>query len=91
MRTTLTIDDDVLAAARGLARHQCKSLGGVLSALARRALLQPQGQAAVVRNGILLLPLQPGVKRATLAQVKQLRDASPCPTTVSKRLSTPSF
>lgn len=38
MRTTLDIDDDVLAAAKALARRQRKSAGTVISELARRAL-----------------------------------------------------
>jgi len=38
MRTTLQIDDDVLAAARVLARHDGKSVGRVISDLARRGL-----------------------------------------------------
>ena len=40
MRTTLTIDDDVLAAAREVASAQSRPLGAVLSELARRG-LQP--------------------------------------------------
>ena len=38
MRTTLDIDDDVLAAAKELARLQRKSAGQVVSQLLRRAL-----------------------------------------------------
>ena len=38
MRTTLDIDDDVLAAAKELARKQGNTAGAVISALARRAL-----------------------------------------------------
>lgn len=38
MRTTLEIEDDVLEAARSLARAEGKSLGEVLSRLARRGL-----------------------------------------------------
>ena len=36
MRTTLNIDDDVLAAARALAERKGSSLGAALSELARR-------------------------------------------------------
>ncbi|MDE2823466.1 MAG: antitoxin [Chloroflexota bacterium] len=36
MRTTVTIDDDVLAVARALAERKGSSLGGALSELARR-------------------------------------------------------
>ncbi len=38
MRTTLDIDDDVLRAARELARRQRKTAGRVISELARQAL-----------------------------------------------------
>ena len=38
MRTTLDIDDDVLAAAKELARRERSSAGNVLSRLARQAL-----------------------------------------------------
>ncbi len=38
MRTTLDIDDDVLEAAKGLARQTDRTAGAVLSDLARRAL-----------------------------------------------------
>jgi hypothetical protein len=38
MRTTLTIDDDILAAAKTLAAERNKSLGEVVSELARRGL-----------------------------------------------------
>ena len=38
MRTTLSIDDDVLAAARDRARREGRSVGSVLSELARSAL-----------------------------------------------------
>ena len=40
MRTTLDIDDEVLAAAKEMARREHKTAGKVLSELARRALLQ---------------------------------------------------
>lgn len=45
MRTTLDIDDEVLAAAKELARREHKTAGQVLSELARRALLQPAAAA----------------------------------------------
>ena len=38
MRTTITIDDDVLLAAKALARRDGSSLGAVISELARRGL-----------------------------------------------------
>ncbi|MDQ3660527.1 MAG: antitoxin [Actinomycetota bacterium] len=41
MRTTLSIDDDVLAAARSLAASQGVSVGQAISRLARRGLARP--------------------------------------------------
>ena len=38
MRSTYNIDDDVLAAARELAKFQRKSVGAVISSLVRKAL-----------------------------------------------------
>lgn len=44
MRTTLTLDDDIYHAAKALATTTGRSLGGVLSELARRALRpEPMG------------------------------------------------
>jgi hypothetical protein len=43
MRTTLAIDDDVMQAARVLARQQGSSLGAVISALAAAARSAPGG------------------------------------------------
>lgn len=42
MRTTVTVDDDVLAVARALAARTGTSLGSALSALARRGFRRPQ-------------------------------------------------
>ncbi len=47
MRTTLDIADDVLAAAKELARQQGKSAGEVISTLARRALTGTTDASAV--------------------------------------------
>jgi hypothetical protein len=46
MRTTLEIDEDVLLAAKGLAARERKSLGAVISALARESLRRPPRPAA---------------------------------------------
>ncbi|MEJ0007129.1 MAG: hypothetical protein WDM77_12395 [Steroidobacteraceae bacterium] len=50
MRTTLDIDDDVLEAAKGLARQSDRTAGAVLSELARRALTSVP--AASTRTGV---------------------------------------
>jgi hypothetical protein len=75
MRTTLAIDDDVLVAARAIAKQQNRSLGEVLSDLARRALRRPQSSA--MRNGIPLLPRRDSRAVVTLETVNALRDESP--------------
>lgn len=75
MRTTLSIDDDVLGAARELAARQHKSVGEVLSALARQALRREPLLAE--RSGVPLLPQQPEARLVTLEIVNQLRDALP--------------
>ena len=46
MRTTLDIDDDVVQAAKDLARRQKKTAGAVLSALARMGLSASTGPSA---------------------------------------------
>jgi hypothetical protein len=81
MRTTLTLDDDVLAAAKVLARQRRQPIGSVISALARQALAAPTHQPADLvqtqRNGLPLLPLQPGGAPVDLELVNQLRDEAP--------------
>jgi hypothetical protein len=76
MRTTLAIDDDVLAAARELAAMEKKSVGEVISALARKALL-PTDSAARTRNGVPLLPVREDTPRITSELVQQLREELP--------------
>lgn len=46
MRTTLTIDTDVLNAARGLAAHSGHTLGQVISDLARQSLMDSKQPAS---------------------------------------------
>lgn len=75
MRTTLTIDDDVLSAARHLAERHGRSIGEVITALAREG-LAPKAAASAIRqrNGIPLLPMKGDVAPVTLEIVNQLRD-----------------
>ena len=54
MRTTLTIDDDVLAAARARAVREHKTLGAVVSELARAG-LRPSVLVRA-RNGLPVMP-----------------------------------
>lgn len=76
MRTTLSIDDDVLAAAKGLAALQRKSVGEVISELTRQA-LRPNTQRVKLRNGVPLLPVRAGAAAVTPELVNQLRDELP--------------
>ena len=76
MRPTLTIDDDVLGAAKGLAAGQNKSLGEVISALSRQA-LKPAATGRKTRNGVPLLPVRAGTARITLELVNDLHDELP--------------
>ena len=73
MRTTLDIDDDVLRAAKELARRQRLSAGQVVSRLLRQAMVgeAPQGQASVAG----FRPFSSGGHHlATNDQVDDLRD-----------------
>lgn len=73
MRTTLTIDDDILEAARERAYFEQKTIGEVVSSLLRKA-LQPPAQIVTTRNGVPQLPIQPGSRPVTLEFVNRLRD-----------------
>lgn len=75
MRTTLAIDDDILMAAKAIARQQHKTIGEVVSDLARRSLLPPQ--TVTVRNGVPLLPVRNAAAVVTLDIVNGLRDELP--------------
>lgn len=72
MRTTLTIDDDVLARAREVSGASGRSVGAVISDMARASLM-PRAPTGV-RNGIQLLPATNPASAATLEEVNRLRD-----------------
>jgi hypothetical protein len=69
MRTTLVIEDDVLEAARSLAEAEGKSVGEVISTLARRG-LAPQPQEAI-EGGFPVFSVTPGAKPITLEMVQR--------------------
>ncbi len=77
MRTTLAIDDDVLSAAKHLADRERKTLGEMVSALARQGLARAGRAPAAQRNGIPLLPARKGAAPVTMELVNQLRDELP--------------
>jgi hypothetical protein len=72
MRTTLDIDDDVLAVTKDLASDRNLSTGKLISNLLRQAL--ESKEAPVTRNGILLLRRPAGSLPTTMAEVNRLRD-----------------
>jgi len=67
----------VLAAAKGLAARERKSVGEVISALARQALRPPKTSRGGIRNGVRLLPIQAPHTPVTPELVNQLRDELP--------------
>ena len=76
MRTTLVIDDDVLSAAKEMAEIEKKSVGEVISSLARRA-LSPAETKASTRNGVPLLKVRKAAPRVTSELVRRLREELP--------------
>ena len=72
MRTTLAIDDDVLTAAKAIARQRHQTVGKVVSELARNSLRPPA--AATERNGVPLLPVRSADVIVTPDIINALRD-----------------
>jgi len=77
MRTTLAIDDDILAVAKHLAEREHRSVGEVISTLARQGLSRSTRGSPSERNGIPLLPSRKATVPVTLELVNQLRDEQP--------------
>ena len=75
MRTTIAIDDDVLMAARAIARQRNQSVGKIVSELVRHSLRAPM--AAAERHGIPLLPVREKGVIVTSEIVNALRDELP--------------
>jgi hypothetical protein len=71
MRTTVDVDDDVLQAAREIAASRQKTIGEVLSELARKGLASKHRYT--VRNGVPVLPRVPG-RILTVETVNQMLD-----------------
>ena len=79
MRTTLDIDDEVLMAAKELARRESKTAGQVISELARRAMTQhvPASGAQPGREPKAFYGFQPFASRGAVVsneQVDRMRD-----------------
>lgn len=76
MRTTLTIDDDVLAVARALAARRGVSLGSAVSDLARRG-FRGTGTADQEDDGVPVFPVPPDAPRITTEDVQRALDEWP--------------
>lgn len=79
MRTTVNIDDDVLLAARDLARRDGSSIGAVLSDLARRGLngVSSRGDVCESDDFFGFRPLPKRGRPVTNELIDQLRDDGP--------------
>lgn len=77
MRTTLAIDDDILATAKHLAERDRKTVGEVISDLARQGLARTARSTPAERNGVPLLPSRRGATTITPELVNHLRDELP--------------
>ena len=85
MRTTLDIADDVLAAAKERARREHKSMGQVVSELARQALTAPRASSelerSVVRETPAIYGVQPFASRGAVVTndlIDRLRQDDAC-------------
>ena len=72
MRTTLDLDDDVLAAVKQVARATGKSAGAAASELIRRGLSEQRSLQE--RDGLLLFPDPPSGVVVTVDAVDRLMD-----------------
>ena len=72
MRTTLDIEDDVLRAAKELAKRDGSTAGQVLSALARKALASTPPSKKAMRNGVPVLPSRGEI--ITLEKIQEIMD-----------------
>ena len=80
MRTTLDIDDDVLQAAKELARREHKTAGRILSELARRALTEAKDTAKGGTAKEAFLGFRPFARRGAIVTnelIDRLRDEEP--------------
>ncbi len=70
MRTTLSLEPDVFRAAKQLAAAQSKSLGTVVSELARKG-LKGSDQAPKTRNGFPVFDVPSNAKTFSLDDIKR--------------------
>jgi len=75
MRTTVDLEEDVLLAAKEIAKQRGNTLGRVLSELVRQALTRRTPIST--KQGLPLFPVQPDAGVVTLELVNRLRDQLP--------------
>lgn len=73
MRTTITIDDDLLEAAKALAAQRKISVGIVVSDLMRKG-MKAQAQVKTGKGGFPVFQVPPNARPITLETVKQAED-----------------
>jgi hypothetical protein len=74
MRTTLEIDDDILQAAKELARLKNQGIGRAISDLARRGLVPEISPTVEIQDGIPVWTHGPGAVEVTSEMVRNLAD-----------------
>ena len=72
MRTTISIDDDLVPAVKSFAKNREISLGQAVSELVRRGLQAPM--QTTVKNGLHVVVLPPGAPKVTAEHVRKLQD-----------------
>jgi len=75
MRTTLDLEEDVLLAAKEIAKQRGNTVGQVLSDLARQALTRRTPVST--KHSLPLFPVQPDAGVVTLELVNHLRNETP--------------
>jgi hypothetical protein len=73
MRTTIDIDDELLTAIKQIAAAEGATMGTVLSRLVRKG-LEPPPRKYKIRNGVPVIPAEPGEPPLTMEMVNALRD-----------------
>jgi hypothetical protein len=75
MRTTVDLEEDVLLAAKEIAKQRGNTVGQVLSDLVRQALTRQSPVSS--KHGLPIFPVQPDAGVVTLELVNRLRDETP--------------
>lgn len=75
MRTTVNLDEDIVQSAKALAERHNKTLGEILSELARKGLQKRKSKAAI-RNGIPVFKTSSTTANPlSIDEINELRDS----------------